>query len=55
MSVGEAACVSVHGVIGLDQTPNLVVFGKSAANRCKEILNTKSKNKDIKKYIIPKL
>ena len=36
MSVGEAACVSVHGAnrLGSNSLLDLVVFGKSAANRC---------------------
>ncbi len=50
MSVGEAACVSVHGAnrLGSNSLLDLVVFGKSAANRCKEIINPKIKNKPIK-------
>ena len=47
MSVGEAACVSVHGAnrLGSNSLLDLVVFGKSAANRCKKILKkTKKKN-----------
>jgi succinate dehydrogenase / fumarate reductase flavoprotein subunit len=50
MSVGEAACVSVHGAnrLGSNSLLDLVVFGKSAANRCKEILKPNKKNKIIK-------
>ena len=49
MSVGEAACVSVHGAnrLGSNSLLDLVVFGKSAAKRCSNILNPNSKNKKI--------
>ena len=49
MSVGEAACVSVHGAnrLGSNSLLDLVVFGKSAAKRCKEILDPSKKNPDI--------
>ena len=45
MSVGEAACVSVHGAnrLGSNSLLDLVVFGKSAANQCKNVINKKSK------------
>ncbi len=50
MSIGEAACVSVHGAnrLGSNSLLDLVVFGKSAANRCKEIIKSNSRNKPIK-------
>jgi succinate dehydrogenase / fumarate reductase flavoprotein subunit len=40
MAVGEAACVSVHGAnrLGSNSLIDLVVFGRSAALRCAEIL-----------------
>ena len=40
MSIGEAACVSVHGAnrLGSNSLLDLVVFGRSAALRCAEIL-----------------
>ena len=40
MAIGEAACVSVHGAnrLGSNSLLDLVVFGRSAANRCAEIL-----------------
>ena len=40
MAVGEAACVSVHGAnrLGSNSLLDLVVFGRSAARRCAEIL-----------------
>ncbi len=49
MSIGEAACVSVHGAnrLGSNSLLDLVVFGKSAAERCKEIIKPGSKNKKI--------
>ena len=40
MAIGEAACVSVHGAnrLGSNSLLDLVVFGRSAANRCAEIM-----------------
>ena len=40
MAIGEAACVSVHGAnrLGSNSLIDLVVFGKSAANRAAELL-----------------
>ncbi len=40
MAIGEAACVSVHGAnrLGSNSLIDLVVFGKSAANRAAEII-----------------
>ena len=40
MAIGEAACVSVHGAnrLGSNSLIDLIVFGKSAADRCAEIL-----------------
>ncbi len=40
MSIGEAACVSVHGAnrLGSNSLLDLVVFGRAAANRCAEII-----------------
>jgi succinate dehydrogenase / fumarate reductase, flavoprotein subunit len=42
MSVGEAACVSVHGAnrLGSNSLVDLVVFGRAAALRCAETINT---------------
>ncbi len=47
MAIGEAACVSVHGAnrLGSNSLLDLVVFGRSAALRCKEVL---SKGKTLK-------
>ncbi|MEE8189811.1 MAG: succinate dehydrogenase flavoprotein subunit [Kiloniellales bacterium] len=40
MSVGEAACVSVHGAnrLGSNSLLDLVVFGRAAARRCAELI-----------------
>ncbi len=40
MAVGEAACVSVHGAnrLGSNSLIDLVVFGRSAANRAAEVI-----------------
>ncbi len=40
MSIGEAACVSVHGAnrLGSNSLLDLVVFGRAAAKRCAEIV-----------------
>ena len=40
MAIGEAACVSVHGAnrLGSNSLIDLVVFGKSAANRAAELV-----------------
>jgi len=40
MAIGEAACVSVHGAnrLGSNSLLDLIVFGRSAANRCAEII-----------------
>ena len=41
MSIGEAACVSVHGAnrLGSNSLLDLVVFGKSSAKRCEKLLS----------------
>jgi len=40
MAIGEAACVSVHGAnrLGSNSLLDLIVFGRSAAKRCAEII-----------------
>ncbi|GAB4360243.1 MAG: succinate dehydrogenase flavoprotein subunit [Kiloniellaceae bacterium] len=45
MAIGEAACVSVHGAnrLGSNSLLDLVVFGRSAAKRCAEILTPGAK------------
>ena len=54
MSVGEAACVSVHGAnrLGSNSLLDLVVFGKSAANRCSKIANPKKKTQKLRNLLM---
>ncbi|WP_394752591.1 succinate dehydrogenase flavoprotein subunit [Crenothrix sp.] len=42
MAIGEAACVSVHGAnrLGSNSLLDLVVFGRSAAIRCSELIKS---------------
>ena len=49
MAIGEAACVSVHGAnrLGSNSLLDLIVFGRSAAERACEILDKKTKNHTI--------
>jgi succinate dehydrogenase / fumarate reductase flavoprotein subunit len=56
MAIGEAACVSVHGAnrLGSNSLLDLIVFGRSAANRCKEIIKKKNKMKKIDKQSLHK-
>src|SRR5262249_44466918 len=51
MSLGEAACVSVHGAnrLGSNSLIDLVVFGRAAAMRCAEILQPGDKHSDLPK------
>src|ERR1700742_3824109 len=51
MSVGEAACVSVHGAnrLGSNSLLDLVVFGREAAQRCAEIVKTGVSHKPLAK------
>jgi succinate dehydrogenase / fumarate reductase flavoprotein subunit len=51
MAVGEAACVSVHGAnrLGSNSLLDLVVFGRSAALRCAEVLKPGAPHKTIGK------
>ena len=51
MAVGEAACVSVHGAnrLGSNSLLDLIVFGRSAAIRCAEIIKPKAKHKPLPK------
>ena len=58
MSIGEAACVSVHGAnrLGSNSLLDLVVFGKSAAKRCAEIIDPLKRNtRAVKKEYLNKL
>jgi succinate dehydrogenase / fumarate reductase flavoprotein subunit len=45
MAVGEAGCVSVHGAnrLGSNSLIDLVVFGRSAARRCRELIEPESR------------
>ena len=56
MAIGETACVSVHGAnrLGSNSLLDLIVFGRSAANRCKEIIKKKNKMKEIDKKSLNK-
>ncbi|MFA5982832.1 MAG: succinate dehydrogenase flavoprotein subunit [Methylococcaceae bacterium] len=49
MAIGEAACVSVHGAnrLGSNSLLDLVVFGRSAAIRCAEIIKPGSAQKPL--------
>jgi succinate dehydrogenase / fumarate reductase flavoprotein subunit len=51
MAIGEAACVSVHGAnrLGSNSLLDLIVFGRSAAIRCSEIIKSGSKHKPLMK------
>ncbi len=49
MAIGEAACVSVHGAnrLGSNSLIDLVVFGKSAANRAAELIKPGKPHEEI--------
>ena len=51
MAIGEAACVSVHGAnrLGSNSLIDLVVFGRSTAERCVEQLEANGKHADLPK------
>lgn len=51
MAIGEAACVSVHGAnrLGSNSLLDLVVFGRSAARRCAEIIKPGTPHSPLKK------
>ena len=48
-AVGEAACVSVHGAnrLGSNSLLDLVIFGRSVAERCGETIKPKTAHKDL--------
>jgi len=56
MAVGEAACVSVHGAnrLGSNSLLDLVVFGRAAAIRAKEILTPNAPHKSVDSALIDK-
>jgi succinate dehydrogenase / fumarate reductase flavoprotein subunit len=49
MAIGETACVSVHGAnrLGSNSLLDLIVFGRSAAIRCAEIIKSGSPQKPL--------
>lgn len=49
MSVGEAACVSVHGAnrLGSNSLIDLVVFGRAAANHCVDVIKPGTPHKNL--------
>ncbi len=51
MSIGEAACVSVHGAnrLGCNSLLDLVVFGRAAALRCGELIEPDSPHEPLPK------
>ena len=51
MAIGEAACVSVHGAnrLGSNSLLDLIVFGRSAALRCAELIRPNSAHKPLNK------
>jgi succinate dehydrogenase flavoprotein subunit len=51
MSLGEAACVSVHGAnrLGSNSLIDLVVFGRAAALRCAELVQRGESHSDLPK------
>ncbi|MDE0387719.1 MAG: succinate dehydrogenase flavoprotein subunit, partial [Rhodospirillales bacterium] len=56
MSVGEAACVSVHGAnrLGSNSLLDLVVFGRAAAQRCAEIVEAGAPHKPMQNGVLDK-
>src|SRR5512144_1714968 len=48
-AIGEAACVSVHGAnrLGSNSLLDLVIFGRSVADRCGETIKPNSPHKDL--------
>jgi succinate dehydrogenase flavoprotein subunit len=51
MSIGEAACVSVHGAnrLGSNSLIDLVVFGKASGQKCAETVKPGEKHRDLQK------
>lgn len=49
MAIGEAACVSVHGAnrLGSNSLLDLIIFGRAAANKAKEIIATSTKHQPL--------
>jgi succinate dehydrogenase / fumarate reductase flavoprotein subunit len=57
MAIGEAACVSVHGAnrLGSNSLLDLVVFGRAAAHKAKEIVKPGLKHNNVDSKIIDKI
>jgi succinate dehydrogenase / fumarate reductase flavoprotein subunit len=57
MAIGEAACVSVHGAnrLGSNSLLDLVVFGRAAANRCAELINSQQSHKPLPPRTLDKI
>ena len=57
MAIGEAACVSVHGAnrLGSNSLLDLVVFGRAAAIRAKQIVKPNSHHKPLSKSSVDKV
>lgn len=57
MSIGEAACVSVHGAnrLGSNSLLDLVVFGRAAAQKAAEIVKVGQKHKSLPESILDKI
>ncbi len=51
MAIGEGACVSVHGAnrLGSNSLIDLVVFGRAAAHRCRETIESFERHRDLPK------
>jgi succinate dehydrogenase / fumarate reductase flavoprotein subunit len=54
MAIGEAACVSVHGAnrLGTNSLVDLVVFGRAAAQRAKDILKPGSTHPELDNHAL---
>jgi succinate dehydrogenase / fumarate reductase flavoprotein subunit len=57
MSIGEAACVSVHGAnrLGTNSLLDLVVFGRSAAIRAAELVTPGDSHPDLPDFVTEKI
>ncbi|WP_045914314.1 succinate dehydrogenase flavoprotein subunit [Orientia tsutsugamushi] len=54
MAIGEAACVSVHGAnrLGSNSLLDLIIFGRAAANKAKEIITISTKHQPLSNNIV---
>jgi succinate dehydrogenase / fumarate reductase flavoprotein subunit len=57
MAIGEAGCISVHGAnrLGSNSLLDLVVFGRAAAIKAKEIIKPNSPHRQVKQSAIDKI